>query len=196
MSDAKRKALAIMASISARMAHENPMQRIAEDFVTDWESLRAVIKAISDPPTPLPEGLEECATLLKKVHGCSSSASAEQFWQGWLSVARRVFADRQAAVEAAIDSHEAIHGIGFSVWRGTCGHVWDRAREDTEECPRCAMETDRAARERKMEAQAEKARGLVADLLSVAAQQGFLSPEERTDALDHISAIVAAAKGK
>jgi hypothetical protein len=27
----------------------------------------------------------------------------------------------------------------FTTWRGTCGHLWDRAVEDTDECPRCAM---------------------------------------------------------
>jgi hypothetical protein len=27
----------------------------------------------------------------------------------------------------------------LSTWRGICGHVWDRAVEDTELCPRCQL---------------------------------------------------------
>lgn len=34
----------------------------------------------------------------------------------------------------------------FTIWRGTCGHVWDRRVEDTDECYRCALEADARAR--------------------------------------------------
>lgn len=27
----------------------------------------------------------------------------------------------------------------MTTWRGLCGHVWDRAIEDTADCPRCAV---------------------------------------------------------
>lgn len=31
----------------------------------------------------------------------------------------------------------AAHIPPLSTWRGLCGHLWDRAVEDTDVCPRC-----------------------------------------------------------
>ena len=30
-----------------------------------------------------------------------------------------------------------LHYPPRGTWRGSCGHLWDRAVEDTDECPRC-----------------------------------------------------------
>ena len=34
--------------------------------------------------------------------------------------------------------------LPFLIWRGSCGHVWDRAIEDTDVCPRCRRTWTRA----------------------------------------------------
>lgn len=28
---------------------------------------------------------------------------------------------------------------GLTIWRGTCGHLWDRRDENTDVCPRCRL---------------------------------------------------------
>jgi len=43
------------------------------------------------------------------------------------------------------------HYPPMGTWRGSCGHLWDRAVEDTDECPRCLMARALAESEKRAE---------------------------------------------
>lgn len=65
-------------------------------------------------------------------------------WQWSTDEIRRAARDRRAYSQIALKGmmRQVLGQLdarspGPGLWRGPCGHVWDRAREDTEICLRC-----------------------------------------------------------
>lgn len=51
----------------------------------------------------------------------------------------RFIAQLIGTLDAEIENLRFYRGT-LTTWRGKCGHLWDRAVDDTDQCPRCKAE--------------------------------------------------------
>lgn len=106
----------------------------AEGFHDGYESRRADAPLTPDVDSRIPSGHSASGDLSHPDDPDVRPASGP--------LGGVVPGDPAMATRAIRDRHRCPTGIvsGLTIWRGICGHLWDRADEDTDECPRCATE--------------------------------------------------------